>query len=131
MSGKTRRGDFILIAALCAAGLVMGLLLLLTRKPGAAAEVRVDGKTVMTIPLSGAGEYIIEGAGGTNTLVIEDGCARVSEASCPDGLCAETGSVRYEGQSIICLPNKVVIEIKGGEQVSDDLDLDLIAGGSV
>ena len=49
---------------------------------------------------------------GRNLLVIENGKAYVSEASCPDGICAAHRPISFKGQSIICLPNKVVIEVQ-------------------
>ena len=51
---------------------------------------------------------------GTNTLVIKDGKAFMFEASCPDKLCIKQGEIDNRGGSIICLPNKVVIETKNG-----------------
>lgn len=49
---------------------------------------------------------------GTNTLVIKDGKAFMKEADCPDKLCIKQGEIDIRGGSIICLPNKVVIETK-------------------
>lgn len=46
-----------------------------------------------------------------NTLVIKDGVAYVSESNCPDKICVNHGSISSEGETIICLPNKLVIEI--------------------
>ena len=45
--------------------------------------------------------------------MIRDGGARIEEASCPDRLCVGMGVIRRAGQSIICLPNQVVVEIVG------------------
>jgi hypothetical protein len=49
----------------------------------------------------------------------------VEEASCPDGLCKSMGRISMSGQSIICLPNKVVIEIldKSRETPSSEIDV--------
>ena len=48
----------------------------------------------------------------------------MEEADCPDRLCMRRGAIRYAGDSIICLPNKVVVEISG----EDALNLDAVAG---
>ena len=58
--------------------------------------------------------------GSYNLLVIQDGKADVTEASCPDGICVNHRAISKQGQSIVCLPNKVVVEIENGEE--SDLD---------
>lgn len=92
----------------------------LSRQEGGAVEVTADGKVCMTLPLSedatvtfGEGEH-------TNTLVIEGGTAWMTAASCPDHICMDRGSVRYDGETIVCLPNKLVVTVVGGQ--SGELD---------
>lgn len=59
---------------------------------------------------------------GHNSLIIENGSVRMLEASCPDQVCVHTGAIDKPGQTIVCLPNRVVIEISGnGEVQIDDL----------
>lgn len=78
-----------------------------------ADKVRVlaDGEVI--------GEYSLDkdktvDINGTNVLVIKDGKAFMQEADCPDKLCIKQGTIDANGGSIICLPNKVVIESKSG-----------------
>ena len=81
--------------------------------------VRIDGVEYGTFPLDTDREEKIELSDGAyNVLVIKDGKADVTEASCPDGICVSHRAVSKQNQSITCLPNKLVIEIKNGE-VSD------------
>ena len=63
--------------------------------------------------------------GGTNLLVIRDGAAWIEEADCPDALCVGMGRVRRVGQSVVCLPHKVVVEIVGE---TDDTGVDVFVG---
>ena len=58
---------------------------------------------------------------GYNLLVIEGGKAFVKSASCPDGICSSHRAVSKDGESIICLPNKVVIEIRARGQEQPDI----------
>jgi hypothetical protein len=46
-----------------------------------------------------------------NTLVIEGGRARIEAADCPDKLCVKQRAISKAGESIICLPHKLVIRI--------------------
>ena len=56
-----------------------------------------------------------------NVLVISEGAAYVSEANCPDGICAAHKPVSHNGESIICLPNKVVIKVVTTEELTPDI----------
>lgn len=117
---KFSQKDILLLAGLLLAGGLIALGLLLASAGGTSAVVRVDGTEVARFRLDEDREYRIQGADGENLLIIRDGEAWVEEASCPDGLCIGMGHIRKVGQSIICLPNKVVIEIVG--DASDSID---------
>ena len=76
-------------------------------------DVSVDGTTVATYRLNDEVDTWIDGyQGGKNHLVIHDGCARIEEADCPDKLCVKQGTVSQSGESLVCLPNRVVVTIK-------------------
>ena len=38
----------------------------------------------------------------------------MAEADCPDRLCVRRGPVRYAGETIICLPHKLVVTVRSG-----------------
>lgn len=74
--------------------------------------VTMDGNTFGTYQLSDTQTVDVNGG---NTLKIQEGKARVVHADCPDQLCVNQKSISRDGESIICLPNKVVITIEGGK----------------
>ena len=115
---KQHKNDILLLLAVLVLAGGFWLVRALTRQAGAVAEVTVDGEVVMTLPLSEDTTVIL--GEGTNTLVIQDGTVRVTEASCPDHVCMDRGAVRYDGETIVCLPNKVVITVVGAQ--SNGLD---------
>ena len=53
---------------------------------------------------------------GTNYLVIKNGKADMTKADCPDKLCVNQKAVSKKHESIICLPNKVIVEVNSGEK---------------
>ncbi len=61
-----------------------------------------------------------DGAGGRNVLVIRDGEAFMQEADCPDGLCIRQKAISKKGESIICLPHKLAVEVTAGEEAETD-----------
>jgi len=109
---KKNKKDIIVLGVLLLIGLAGYFILNTAKQPGAFAEVRVDGESQLKLPLSAEGTYEIEGYnGGRNVLCIKDGTAQMTEADCPDGLCIHMGKISAAGQSIICLPHRVVVEI--------------------
>lgn len=88
------------------------------------AEITVAGKLYRTIPLSEhKGEEIIElkTDSGKNIIKISDNKIGIIEANCPDKVCMNPEHIEKPGQSLVCLPNKVMIEIKG--MADDDIIL--------
>lgn len=130
---KSIRKDIVLIGLLLMAGLVLGLILLLTKKQGKSVEIHVTGADTRIIPLSKSGSYEIQGTNGVNVLVIENGKAHMEEASCPDGICMGMGEIDSAGQSIICLPNEMVVVVTDpkadAEIISGSQEIDAVAGG--
>ena len=109
-----KTADLILVGGLLVVSVVLFFVLSRWSARGGAVEVQVDGVTVATLPLAIDTTYLIEGVdGGHNTLVIADGKASVTEATCPDGVCVRHRAIDRAGQSIICLPNKVVVKAVG------------------
>lgn len=116
----SRPADRWLIAAVVITAVVVAALLWWLPREGGAVEIAVDGTVVATLPLDTPTEWVIPGAqGGENTLVIAEGRATVVDASCPDGICVRHPAVYRAGESIICLPNRVVITVIGGPPTVD------------
>lgn len=105
-----------------------GLLLLQNWKADTKAvmvSVYQEKEKIAAYPLTEDGVYVLSGAEkGTNLLKVQAGKAWIESADCPDGLCIRQGSISKSGQSIICLPHKLVITIEGGEKA----EVDAIAG---
>lgn len=117
---KRRKNDLILIfAALLLAAALWGALAVF-RSEGAYALVTVNGEEYGRYALDKDTQQSIISGEHSNLLVISEGGARISEADCPDKLCVNQSEIRYSGQSIICLPHKVVVEIVGGERSNID-----------
>jgi len=88
-------------------------------------SVTIDGVYKGRYALSQDREVVIEdGKGGTNTLVIEDGKAYVSQANCPGQDCVEQGSISLNNQSIICLPHRLAIIITNPKDEEIDGETD-------
>ena len=63
---------------------------------------------------------------GYNLVMIEDGTVRITDADCPDQLCMKQRSISKNGESIICLPHKLVVSLTGDSAPDGQDDLDVI-----
>ena len=111
---RRHKNDALLILAVLLLAGGIRLWTRLTRQEGGSVTVTVDGETVAVFPLDTDRTWTWTGEGGTNTLVIAAGAARVTEADCPDRLCVQQGAIRYDGESIVCLPHRFVVTVTGG-----------------
>lgn len=91
-------------------------------------SIQVDGQEVKKIIFDKKiiGKTIpMETEFGYNLIEIGDGKVRVIEADCPDKLDVKQGYISEPNEIIVCLPNRLVIEIIGGEE-DEEGDIDYI-----
>lgn len=107
--------EIILIAVILLAALLFFFISRMRRTNAAAiVEISIDGNPVETFDLNTDREYLIQSTtGGTNRLIIEDGKAWISEATCPDKVCIHQGKISHDGELIVCLPNLLVVKVIG------------------
>lgn len=116
---KFTRKDFLVLFIIALVGLVIGGFIIVTSKSGENVVVKVDAEVIKTLPLGMDTVYEIKTKAGTNTLTIKDHKAYMSYATCPDKLCMKMGRIDKSGQSVVCLPNRVIIQIEGGDYEID------------
>lgn len=111
---QVKKKDIILIAIVLIVAFAGLLVFYLTQKGGDMVVVTIDGAIYKEYPLNKDIAVDIPGVnGGTNHLIIKDGYADMTDASCPDKICVDSRKISKTGESIICLPNKVVVKIEG------------------
>ena len=117
------KNDIIFIGALVLLLAIIGGAMLIFRQEGAFVEIKVDGQIYGTYPLNENKIIEIKTEKGYNIVVIENGTARVEDASCPDGVCSSHRPISFVGASILCIPNKVVVSIAS----ENDEGLDIVS----
>ncbi len=65
-------------------------------------------------------EEFLSPDGGRNILVISAGEAYMQDADCPDRLCVEQGRISRTGQTLTCLPHRLLVTIEEGEAAGLD-----------
>lgn len=121
IKNRTIKNDIIFVSALFVVILVAVLGMLLFRSSGDTVTVTIDGKMFGEYSLGKNRSIEINSELGSNLLVIKDGKAYVENASCPDGICSKHRPISYDGESIICLPNKVVVSIDKQDASAPDI----------
>ncbi|GAA0178138.1 flavin-based extracellular electron transfer system protein EetA [Clostridium sediminicola] len=85
-------------------------------------EIQVKGEIYKTIQLTEETEETIsiETELGNNTIIIHKGIVEMYDADCRDQICVNEKPMSKIGDIIVCLPHKVVVEIKGNKEANID-----------
>jgi len=107
-----KKADIILFVVLLILGAFITIFSLQNNNSGDTVKVSVDGKLYGEYSLSEDQEIEIENNGHLNHITIKDGFVQMSSSSCHNQVCVDTGKINETKDRIVCLPNKVVIEIE-------------------
>ena len=118
MKQYLRKADIILFIVLICLGLALSAVFALSGDAPSNAHVVIKsgGELYATYPLSGDKTLRVPAPGdsdGYNIVEIKDGKVSVSEASCKNQICVKHGAISSEGESIICLPNRLIVTVEG------------------
>ncbi|WP_122642872.1 NusG domain II-containing protein [Luxibacter massiliensis] len=117
-----RKNDFVLLGFFLAIALLGTVYIFIAGKEsGGTVKISVDGRAWGNYDLSADQTVDIKG---TNILEIRDGKASMKTAGCPDQICVHQKPISKNGESIICLPNRVVVTIDSENEAS----LDAVSG---
>ena len=122
---KPTKYDALLAAAILLLAAALGAYLWLGAASSDALSVvvRVDGVEVERFPLGEAARDYANNGYAVHLAATAEG-VRVERADCPTQDCVRTGTITRAGQSIVCLPARVVVTLEG----ASGADYDAIAG---
>ena len=122
-----KKADIILFFLILAFGLAVSWWSLAGNAAGEKAVVTVDGKLYGTYPLSQDQTIqVVQKNGHHNDITIKDGQVSMTFSDCRNQICVASGAISQTKDTIVCLPNKVVVEIIGEKPG----DVDIITGTS-
>ena len=122
-----KKADIILLIIILAVGIPLAVLSLSSGTGGDKVKISLNGKVYGTYPLHEDRVIEVSEDGHTNHITIKDGQVSMSYSTCRNQVCVNTGAISETKDAIVCLPNRVVVEIissvngKGG-------DADVISG---
>ena len=105
------RNDIILVGVILLLALIIFTIFKLNLKNGNKVKVMVDSQEKYCYNFNKDTEVVIKSGNHTNVLVIENGQAYIKSANCPDKICVAHRKISKTGETIVCLPHKLVVEI--------------------
>ncbi len=112
MKNKKIRNDIILIASVIVLTIIILVAITLINKTGNEVIIEQNSKQIAVLELNRDQEYnIYNGDKICNTVVVKDGEAYMSYADCKDKICVNHNKISKNNESIICLPNKVIVTV--------------------
>lgn len=112
---KIKKGDIIVSLSLLIISIVMAITIANTNNnktyDGKYLRVEKDSKILYELPLDEDREIELDEGGKYNKIIIKDGKAFMKEANCRDQICVHMRPIKEMGETIICLPNRVFLEI--------------------
>ncbi len=119
-----KKKDFILIfIVLLVIATTFGINYFINAKSGENIEIYVDNELYKTYSIDDDDEIKIKSEEGYNIVKIHDHGVEITEASCPDKVCVNSGFITKPSESIVCLPNKVHIKIKTHDKNENEEDI--------
>ncbi|MCI8608349.1 MAG: NusG domain II-containing protein [Firmicutes bacterium] len=113
-----KKADVLLFFIILIFGACISWWSLSENQPGQRVVITVEGETYGTYSLNQDQQIVIEKHGHQNHITIKDGQVSMSFSDCKNQVCVNSGAISETKDTIVCLPNKVLIEIQskqGGE----------------
>ena len=125
---KIRKGDIIVILGLIimSLGLNFAINRAVVGEEGDMLVIEQDGVVIKKLPIDKDTEYKVEYGGHYNIVVIKDKKAYIKEADCQDQICTHMHPIEKEGQTIICLPHRLFLELETKDNKKDEDAIDKV-----
>lgn len=117
-----RKADIVLLIVLLLIGGLFSWLSVRGNVTGSYVQVTVDGKVYGRYNLNRDRTVTIRQHGHMNKFIIKDGHAQMEESSCKNQICVHHKPISRKNESIVCLPNRVSLEIVGGRDEKGGFD---------
>ena len=119
-----KKADIVLFILILIFGLAVSWWSLTTNISGDKAIVTVDGDLYGTYSLlEDQTIEVLQADGHTNYITIKDGTVSMAYSTCKNQVCVNAGAISETKDSIVCLPNKVMIEIQGSKPEGGGADV--------
>lgn len=121
---KIKKGDIIISLGLLILSLLMafGISNSKPKTTGKILRIEQDSKLYGEFPLNEDREIVLDDGAHYNKIIIKNGKAYMEEANCRDQICTHMQEISINGETIICLPNRVFLEVIDTANTDEDID---------
>ena len=125
-----KKADIVLLIIILVVGIPLSVLSLTEGIGGDKVRISLDGEIYGVYPLGEDREIDVTEDGHTNHNTIKDGQVSMSYSTCRNQVCVNTGAISETKDAIVCLPNRVVVEIISSDSgsIGKGGDADVISG---
>lgn len=116
MKQYIKKADIILLILLVVIGVVSTVYVTASKSGGDTVLVEKNGELFGTYSLFEDKEIDVPAIDTITTdlhVSIKNGSVEVTESGCANQVCVKHSAISQTGESIICLPNRVVVKIEG------------------
>ena len=125
-----KKADIVLLIIILVVGIPLSVLSLTEGIGGDKVRISLDGEIYGVYPLGEDREIDVTEDGHTNHITIKDGQVSMSYSTCRNQVCVNAGAISETKDAIVCLPNRVVVEIISSDSgsIGKGGDADVISG---
>ncbi len=103
-----KKGDKIITAVVLLTAVILIFVINFSNISGKTVVIKSENEILYEVSLSKNRVIELDG----NTVEIKNGCVDVTKADCKNQICVKHKKISKKGESIVCLPNRVIVEIK-------------------
>lgn len=111
------KNDLFLVGILLVFSVCFIVVFRLNQKDSSIAKVYYEDEVILEIDLDIDKNYIVEGYNGQVQIEVNNKRIKVSDEKSPLHLCSKQGYISKSYETIVCLPNKIVIKIEDEEKL--------------
>jgi hypothetical protein len=104
----------VVLVMIVAGGCLTGLVIQDFSPQAASYVISVRGKEVSSGPLTDVDTIEVEGTLGLTLVEVTSSGVAIIRSPCPLHLCESMGRISRSGATLVCVPNQVVVELRGG-----------------
>lgn len=123
-----KKADIVLFLCIVVFGLAISWHAAFFDRQGNEVVVTAGGQVFGVYTLAEDREIEVTQSGHSNHITIKDGKVSMTSSTCKNQVCVQTGTISHTKDSIACLPNRVIVEIKAGKNNPEGGDVDVISG---
>ncbi len=113
---KPALGDVVLVLTVLIVSVSAWVVLEMTAAAGNRAVIQPVGRPGQVLALESSSRVVsVLGPLGETRVEVKEGQVRIVDSPCPRHICVSMGWISRSGETLVCIPNGLVVRIEGKE----------------